>query len=147
MLRVQREALLGVVEPAHLGLRREDHRVHDERPRELFGRVDAGAGVLRTVELLQLAQRCRALGAGRRAAAPGARAARALPADLTAADRARLVEARAVLSEAEINANAAEKLSTDGFASQTRVAQTKAAVEGAKAQITSAEAALNPSRP
>ncbi len=56
--------------------------------------------------------------------------------------RARLIESRARLREAEINANAASRLSRDGFASDTRVAQTEAEVEGARAGITSAEATL-----
>lgn len=56
--------------------------------------------------------------------------------------RARVQEARAKLREAEINANAASRLSVDGFASQTRVAQTEAEVEGARAGIVSAEATL-----
>ena len=56
--------------------------------------------------------------------------------------RARLLEAKARLREAEINANAASRLSREGFASQTRVAQTEAEVEGTRAQIVSAEASL-----
>ncbi|MEM9499804.1 MAG: efflux RND transporter periplasmic adaptor subunit [Pseudomonadota bacterium] len=56
--------------------------------------------------------------------------------------RARVIEAKARLREAEINFTAAEKLSEGGFASQTRLAQTEALVEGAKAQIVSSEASL-----
>ena len=56
--------------------------------------------------------------------------------------QARVAEARARLDEARINATAAERLSQDGFASQTRVANTEAAVQGAQAAITSAEAGL-----
>ncbi|MEM6375216.1 MAG: efflux RND transporter periplasmic adaptor subunit, partial [Pseudomonadota bacterium] len=56
--------------------------------------------------------------------------------------RAQSLEARARLREAEINYNAAQRLSEGGFASQTRLAQTEAEVEGAKAQIVSADAAL-----
>ncbi len=77
-----------------------------------------------------------------RARIPEAEAATPEAAARVEESRARLIEARAVLDEAQINANAAEQLSTDGFASQTRVAQTRAAVEGARAQIVSAEAAL-----
>lgn len=56
--------------------------------------------------------------------------------------RARVTESEALLREAEINANAASRLSQDGFASETRVAQTEAQVEGARAGIVSAQAAL-----
>lgn len=56
--------------------------------------------------------------------------------------RAQSLEARARLREAEINFNAAERLIEGGFASQTRLAQTEAEVQGAKAQIVSADAAL-----
>lgn len=69
---------------------------------------------------------------------------------------ARVAEARAGLDEAEINNRAASQLSQGGFASETRVASTKAAVssaqaalqaaqsgvEGAKSQVLTAEAAL-----
>lgn len=55
---------------------------------------------------------------------------------------ARLVEAQARLQEANINATAAERLSQDGFASQTRVANTEAAVQSAQAAIVSAEAGV-----
>ncbi|WP_099826390.1 efflux RND transporter periplasmic adaptor subunit [Oceaniglobus indicus] len=56
---------------------------------------------------------------------------------------ARIAEAQARLSEAEINDNAASRLSEGGFASQTRVAQTAAAVESARAAIESAKSGLN----
>ena len=62
MLRVAGEALLGVVDEAHLGLGGEDHRIDDERPRQLLRAVGVAAGVLGAVELLQLRQRRRALG-------------------------------------------------------------------------------------
>lgn len=55
---------------------------------------------------------------------------------------ARLEEARARLEEAQINASAATKLKEDGFASDTRVAATKAAVRAAEAAVSSAEAGL-----
>ena len=51
---------------------------------------------------------------------------------------ARLSEARARLAEAEINQRAAERLSQDGFASETRVAAADAAVEAALAAVQSA---------
>ena len=54
--------------------------------------------------------------------------------------KARVEEAKAVLEEARINANAANKLSEDGFASETRVAATQAAVRGAEAAVVSANA-------
>lgn len=56
--------------------------------------------------------------------------------------RARVTEAEARLEEAEINANAARALVKEGFASQTRVANTKAAVRSAEAAIESARAQL-----
>ena len=55
---------------------------------------------------------------------------------------AQLEEAKARLEEAKINANAAERLIEDGFASQTRVASTRAAVRGAEAAIQTARAGL-----
>ena len=56
--------------------------------------------------------------------------------------QARVSEARARLEEARINATAAERLSQDGFASQTRVANTEATVQSAQAAISTAEAGL-----
>ncbi|MCV6593805.1 MAG: efflux RND transporter periplasmic adaptor subunit [Silicimonas sp.] len=55
---------------------------------------------------------------------------------------ARLAEARARLVEAEINGRAASRLSEDGFASETRVAQTNAAVEAARAGVQSANSGV-----
>ncbi|MEL6751064.1 MAG: efflux RND transporter periplasmic adaptor subunit [Pseudomonadota bacterium] len=55
---------------------------------------------------------------------------------------ARVLEARAALDEALINDNAASRLSQDGFASETRVAQTRAGVEAARAATQSAESGL-----
>ncbi|MCV6585150.1 MAG: efflux RND transporter periplasmic adaptor subunit [Marinibacterium sp.] len=55
---------------------------------------------------------------------------------------AMLAEAAARLEEAQINDNAASKLSEGGFASDTRVAQTAALVRAAEAGIKSAEAGL-----
>jgi membrane fusion protein, multidrug efflux system len=55
---------------------------------------------------------------------------------------ARLVEARARLAEAEINDRAAARLSQDGFASETRVAATVAAVESARAGVNSAQSGV-----
>ncbi|WP_299785862.1 efflux RND transporter periplasmic adaptor subunit [uncultured Marivita sp.] len=55
---------------------------------------------------------------------------------------ARLAEARAQLEEARINAVAADRLSQGGFASQTRVANTEAAVQSAQAAISTAEAGV-----
>jgi membrane fusion protein, multidrug efflux system len=56
--------------------------------------------------------------------------------------QARLTEAAARLTEAEINDRAARQLSQDGFASETRVAATVAAVESARAALLGAEAAV-----
>ncbi|MEP5758950.1 MAG: efflux RND transporter periplasmic adaptor subunit [Litoreibacter sp.] len=55
----------------------------------------------------------------------------------------RLAEAKARLTEAEINDNAAKQLSEDGFASSTRVASTRAAVEAALAGVQAAMASVN----
>jgi multidrug efflux system membrane fusion protein len=57
--------------------------------------------------------------------------------------KARLVEARAKLTEAEINARAAAQLKQDGFASETRVAATAAAVETARAGVNSAQSGVS----
>ncbi|MEM1100746.1 MAG: efflux RND transporter periplasmic adaptor subunit [Pseudomonadota bacterium] len=56
---------------------------------------------------------------------------------------ARVIEAEAVLEEALINDNAASRLSVDGFASETRVAQTRARVQAARSSVQSAESGLS----
>lgn len=56
--------------------------------------------------------------------------------------QARLAEAQSRLTEARINATAAQRLSQDGFASQTRVANTEALVQSAQAAISTAEAGV-----
>lgn len=56
--------------------------------------------------------------------------------------RARLTQAEAQLREAQLNKTAAEKLSQDGFASETRVAATEAAVSSAEAAVESARTGL-----
>ena len=55
---------------------------------------------------------------------------------------ARVLEAQAYLDEAEINDRAASELSQDGFASETRVAQTRAQVEATRAGVQSAQSGL-----
>ncbi len=55
---------------------------------------------------------------------------------------AQLASAQAGLAEAEINDRAALRLSQDGFASETRVAQTTAVVEAARASVQSATAGV-----
>ncbi|MEL6610208.1 MAG: efflux RND transporter periplasmic adaptor subunit [Pseudomonadota bacterium] len=57
--------------------------------------------------------------------------------------QARVTEAQARLDEALINDNAASRLSQDGFASETRVAQTRASVEAARASVQAAQAGLS----
>ncbi|MEM6479064.1 MAG: efflux RND transporter periplasmic adaptor subunit [Pseudomonadota bacterium] len=57
--------------------------------------------------------------------------------------QARVAEAQAGLDEALINDNAASRLSQDGFASETRVAQTRAGVEAARAAKQAAESGLS----
>ncbi|WP_422072873.1 efflux RND transporter periplasmic adaptor subunit [Tranquillimonas rosea] len=64
----------------------------------------------------------------------------------TPAAEARLVEARAALEEAQVNDTAAQRLSQDGFASQTRVAATRAGVESARAAIQAATGGLETAR-
>ncbi|WP_417727920.1 efflux RND transporter periplasmic adaptor subunit [Roseovarius sp.] len=59
---------------------------------------------------------------------------------------ARANEARAQLEEAEINHNAAKSLVQDGFASQTRVAATRAAVSSAQAAVQSATSGFEAAR-
>ncbi|SLN28454.1 Multidrug resistance protein MdtN [Roseivivax jejudonensis] len=59
---------------------------------------------------------------------------------------ARVAEAEAALEEAEINATAANALSGSGYASETRVAQTRAAVRAAEAAVSSAKAGLEAAR-
>ncbi len=56
---------------------------------------------------------------------------------------ARLQEAHALLREAQINLTAAEKLSKDGYASETRLAAAEAAERTALASIASAESGLS----
>ena len=55
---------------------------------------------------------------------------------------ARVLEAKAYLEEAQINDRAASELSADGFASETRVAQTRAQVEATRAGVQSAQSGL-----
>lgn len=57
--------------------------------------------------------------------------------------QARVTEAEAKLNEAMINDRAAQRLSEGGFASETRVASTGAAVESARAGVEAANAALS----
>ncbi|SFD80843.1 efflux RND transporter periplasmic adaptor subunit [Roseivivax sediminis] len=59
---------------------------------------------------------------------------------------ARVAEAEAALEEARINENAASTLSGSGYASDTRVAQTRAAVRAAEAAVSSAKAGLEAAR-
>ncbi|MFV0336111.1 MAG: efflux RND transporter periplasmic adaptor subunit [Tropicimonas sp.] len=56
--------------------------------------------------------------------------------------RARVAEADALLEEAAINNNAASKLIESGYASETRVAATRAAVSAAQATVESARSGL-----
>ncbi|MEM1237187.1 MAG: efflux RND transporter periplasmic adaptor subunit [Pseudomonadota bacterium] len=57
--------------------------------------------------------------------------------------QARVTEARAALEEANINNNAASRLSEGGFASETRLAQTRAGVQAALAGLQAAESGLS----
>jgi len=60
--------------------------------------------------------------------------------------RARLEEARAALEEARINFRAADNLVGSGYASETRVAATRAALRGAEAGVESATSGLESAR-
>lgn len=77
---------------------------------------------------------------------PEAEARRAESVARLAEAQSALASAKARLEEAEINQNAATRLSEDGFASETRVANAQAALEAARAGITSAEAAVESAR-
>ncbi|MFX0540964.1 efflux RND transporter periplasmic adaptor subunit [Roseovarius sp. S4756] len=59
---------------------------------------------------------------------------------------ARLAEAEALLAEAEINDTAASRLSESGFASDTRVASTRAALSSGKASVQAAKSGLDAAR-
>ncbi|MGI9390119.1 MAG: efflux RND transporter periplasmic adaptor subunit [Boseongicola sp.] len=59
---------------------------------------------------------------------------------------ARLAEAKARLVEAQINDRASARLSEGGFASETRVAQTTAAVEAARAGVQAANSGVESAR-
>ncbi len=80
------------------------------------------------------------------ARAPEAEARLAEANSRVAEAEARLIESRARLAEAEINENAATKLSEGGFASDSRVANAEATLESARAGVTSAQAAVNGAR-
>ena len=58
------------------------------------------------------------------------------------AARARLAEAEARLAEAELNLRAAERLSEDGFASETRLATARAGFESARAAVETARSGV-----
>ncbi|MGR3436724.1 MAG: efflux RND transporter periplasmic adaptor subunit [Shimia sp.] len=60
--------------------------------------------------------------------------------------RARISEAEARLEEALINDNAAARLSEGGFASETRVAGTRATVQAARAAVEAAQSGLSSSQ-
>ncbi|MBM7066680.1 efflux RND transporter periplasmic adaptor subunit [Actibacterium sp. 188UL27-1] len=81
---------------------------------------------------------------------PGIRPAQLIEAEARLAEaqarvpeaQARVVEAEARLTEATINDRAASRLSQDGFASETRVAETQAAVSTARAAIEAARSGV-----
>ncbi|MEM9871154.1 MAG: efflux RND transporter periplasmic adaptor subunit [Pseudomonadota bacterium] len=56
--------------------------------------------------------------------------------------QARVIEAQALLDEALVNQNAAQRLSVDGFAAETRVKNTQAAVAAAEAAVEAARAGV-----
>jgi multidrug efflux system membrane fusion protein len=57
--------------------------------------------------------------------------------------RSALAEAEARLAEAQLQFNAAERLSQDGFATETRAASARAALQGAEAAVAAARAELD----
>lgn len=77
---------------------------------------------------------------------PEAEARRAEAVARLAEAEASLASARSSLAEAQINQNAAARLSEDGFASETRLASADATLESARAGIISAEAAVESAR-
>lgn len=77
---------------------------------------------------------------------PEAEARRAEAISRIAESEGRVAEALSRLSEAQINQNAAEQLSQDGFASESRVANADASLESARAGVTSGEAAVEGAR-
>jgi len=89
---------------------------------------------------------CRLDPAAREAALQEARASLAEAKARVPEAEARLEEARAQREEAEINYSAAEKLGGDGFASQSRVAATRAALRSAEAAVQSAKSGLESAR-
>ncbi|MEP6066094.1 MAG: efflux RND transporter periplasmic adaptor subunit [Paracoccaceae bacterium] len=69
--------------------------------------------------------------------------ARALEAESRVPEsQARVIEAQAFLDEAMVNQNAAQRLSQDGYASETRVKNADAAVAAAKASVEAARSGL-----
>ena len=60
--------------------------------------------------------------------------------------QARVIEAQARLDEALVNQNAAQRLSEDGFAAETRVKNTQAAVAAAEASLEAARAGVTAAR-
>ncbi|MEB8388480.1 efflux RND transporter periplasmic adaptor subunit [Rhodobacteraceae bacterium KMM 6894] len=85
---------------------------------------------------------CRLNPAAREATLAEARAERGEAMSRVPEAQARLAEAESRLIEAEINHNAATKLIEGGFASETRVASTRAAVSAAKAAVQAAKSGL-----
>ncbi|MEX1236549.1 MAG: efflux RND transporter periplasmic adaptor subunit [Roseovarius sp.] len=82
----------------------------------------------------------------REAALAEAEARRAEAATRIPEAEARLAEAEAQLAEAQINDTAASRLSESGFASETRVASTRAAVSSGKAAVQAAKSGLDAAR-
>ncbi|MGV6847636.1 MAG: efflux RND transporter periplasmic adaptor subunit [Marinibacterium sp.] len=85
---------------------------------------------------------CRLDAGTRHVALAEARAQLSLAKSRKPESEARLIEALARLDEARIDANAAQKLSQGGYASDVRVAGAKAAVKSAEAAVAAAEAGL-----
>ena len=82
----------------------------------------------------------------RQAALAEARARKAEAETRIPEGKARLAEAEARLAEAQINDTAASKLSESGYASDTRVAGTRAALSAGKAAVQAAKSGLDAAR-
>ncbi|PVA11359.1 efflux RND transporter periplasmic adaptor subunit [Pelagivirga sediminicola] len=89
---------------------------------------------------------CRLAPGTREATLAEARARRAEAETRVPEAQARLAEAEARLAEAQLNDTAAERLSESGFASDTRVAGTRAALSAGKAAVQAARSGLDAAR-
>ena len=113
---------------------------------DLMCKLDPGTRQASLDEALSRLEEARARLPEAQAGVPSAEARRAEATARVAEAQSALASARARLEEARINQNAAARLSVDGFASETRVANADAALESARAGVTSGEAAVESAR-